>query len=406
MTNYFLDNLASKTVFGIIPACSQEPADNNVGSPYVFKGGQYPTGGITVARTNMATGYGFNKTLQAEKLDGVDDQFSISSDIGDLSANKFSFSCWLNLTDTSISRILFSKRVSASVRIEIYLINTGLLYVAVCNGDSGTLAEISYTPYIGNKVHIVIVCDLNGASNEEKLQFYANGIAKNLIFSGTLPSTLPNVSSVPAYLSKAPNAIFGFLYQFLFCNNNCSSTEIANLYQLGPDLGGLILNADGTLEIFDNLIFNTIEDTSEVVKTLSTLVFNNFKMNYILGQYDLENDSFKIALMKPTLSNLANLEDYTSYSEISTYEVSGTGYTTGGQELSNLSITKDNVKNRVVWNGDDVVWENTSVTAIGAIIYHVATGDLVLFQNYKSSKTTDLGKFTHNFNSNGILVIN
>lgn len=138
---------------------------------------------------------------------------------------------------------------------------------------------------------------------------------------------------------------------------------------------------------------------------MSTLVFNEFKNKLALNEINLNTISLKIALMDSSILTLSNLEDYISYSEISSYEVSGTGYTTSGKTLTNLTITKDNVKNKIFLDADDVVWSSSVISAVGALIYVNTTGELVLFEQYSTIEDSNNGSFYHNFNSNGILTI-
>lgn len=139
---------------------------------------------------------------------------------------------------------------------------------------------------------------------------------------------------------------------------------------------------------------------------MNSLVFNNFKLNYALGEYNLSADTYYIALMSPNLSAVQNLEDYNTWPQLSAYEVSGTEYNRNGQQLTGKTLVRNDSTNKIIWDASDVQWKNSTITAIGAIIYHSPTNLLVCYEDYGEVKTTQNGTFYHSFNSNGILNIN
>jgi len=77
-------------------------------------------------------------------------------------------------------------------------------------------------------------------------------------------------------------------------------------------------------------------------------------------------DVYKIALY--TSSAIINSTTTTTYTVDN--EVSGAGYTTGGVILSGFSTTIDNGVSILSFN--NVSWENSTITARGAIIYNVS----------------------------------
>lgn len=97
-----------------------------------------------------------------------------------------------------------------------------------------------------------------------------------------------------------------------------------------------------------------------LVQTLTT----SFKQQLFLGVHDLETDVIKMALY----TGLATLDaDTTAYTD--SYEVSGTGYTAGGNTLTGVSVSA--ASNGVIYvDFADSTWNPAAFTARGALIYN------------------------------------
>jgi len=89
----------------------------------------------------------------------------------------------------------------------------------------------------------------------------------------------------------------------------------------------------------------------------------SFKREVLLGIHDLDTDVLKIALYTAD----ANLgPDTTVYS--ATNEVSGTGYTAGGEVLLNVVVQQGNGTGYATF--DDPSWPGANFTTRGALIYN------------------------------------
>jgi hypothetical protein len=94
----------------------------------------------------------------------------------------------------------------------------------------------------------------------------------------------------------------------------------------------------------------------------------SFKREVLLGVHDLVNDVLKIALYTAE----ANLgPDTTVYSV--TNEVSGTGYTAGGEVLLNVLVQQGNGTGYATF--DDPSWPGANFTVRGALIYNFTKGN-------------------------------
>jgi hypothetical protein len=100
-----------------------------------------------------------------------------------------------------------------------------------------------------------------------------------------------------------------------------------------------------------------------IIQTQTT----SFKKELYQGIHDLSTDSIYVALYKATV-NLN--QDTTVYS--STDEVSGTGYTAGGQILTGVSISSSGYIAYVNWA--NVTW-NAALTARCALLYNASKGN-------------------------------
>jgi len=89
----------------------------------------------------------------------------------------------------------------------------------------------------------------------------------------------------------------------------------------------------------------------------------SFKREVLLGVHDLVNDVIKIALYT---SNATLGPDTTVYSV--TNEVTGTGYTAGGNVLLNVTVQQGNGVGYA--NFDDPTWPGANFTTRGALIYN------------------------------------
>jgi hypothetical protein len=119
-----------------------------------------------------------------------------------------------------------------------------------------------------------------------------------------------------------------------------------------------------------------------IVQTQTT----SFKVQLYQAIHDLSTDTIKIALY----TGAADLNaDTTVYS--STNEVSGTGYTAGGQVMTGVAISSSGYTAYANWA--NVVW-TAALTARCALIYNASKGNKsVAVLDFGSDKTST-GTFT------------
>ena len=94
----------------------------------------------------------------------------------------------------------------------------------------------------------------------------------------------------------------------------------------------------------------------------------SFKQQILLGQQNLGSDTLYMALYTAFSTIGPSTTNYTIDNE-----VVGTGYTAGGQVLTNVSVsTNDGV---AYVNFNNVIWNPAVFTARGALIYNASQGN-------------------------------
>lgn len=99
-------------------------------------------------------------------------------------------------------------------------------------------------------------------------------------------------------------------------------------------------------------------------------------------------DTFKIALYTSSASLGATTTAYSA-----TNEVSGTGYTAGGNTLTTVAPTSSGTTAFLDFN--DTTWSTATITANGALIYNSTQGNkAVAVLAFGGDKTSTAGDFT------------
>ena len=121
----------------------------------------------------------------------------------------------------------------------------------------------------------------------------------------------------------------------------------------------------------------------------------SFKQELLDGEMDFSSDTsqvFKIALYTSSATLGATT---TAYSV--TDEVSGTGYSAGGNTLTVVAPTTSGTTAFLDFN--DTTWATATITARGALIYHAdgSGNPAVAVLDFGSDKTSTAGDFTIQF---------
>jgi len=141
---------------------------------------------------------------------------------------------------------------------------------------------------------------------------------------------------------------------------------------------------------------------------ITTAMATSFKSELLQGIHNFHNGSgggtttttgtgntFKIALFTSSATMSASTTAYAT-----TNEVSGTGYTAGGNTLTNVDPTTSGTT--ALTDFADTTWSSASITARGALIYNSSTtagtaNRAVAILDFGADKTSTSGDFTIQF---------
>lgn len=144
---------------------------------------------------------------------------------------------------------------------------------------------------------------------------------------------------------------------------------------------------------------------------MANVIYNSYKG--AVGKINWEdntNVSIKVMLVADTYTPDVDL--HTTKGDIDAIngaEVTGTGYTAGGQAVVNRSIVIDNNTDYGKYDADDVTWANSTITARGAIVYFdtgtAGTSTLITYVDFVSNKSSNSGDFLIQWNADGVFKI-
>jgi hypothetical protein len=118
---------------------------------------------------------------------------------------------------------------------------------------------------------------------------------------------------------------------------------------------------------------------------------SSFKQQILLAEHDMDTDVFKIALYTSAATIDASTTVYTTSNE-----VTGTGYTAGGNTLTGATVSLTGTTAFVDFS--DTSWSTATITARGALIYNSSKSDkAVAVLDFGSDKTSTGGTFTIQF---------
>lgn len=121
----------------------------------------------------------------------------------------------------------------------------------------------------------------------------------------------------------------------------------------------------------------------------------SFKQNLLEGNENFSNTSpytYKIALYTANANIGTDTLVYTTDNE-----VSGTGYTAGGKNLTIIPAELDQSNKTAYVSFNNVSWDNAAFTARGALIYNGNTNASVAVLNFGSDKSSNGASFTVQF---------
>lgn len=127
---------------------------------------------------------------------------------------------------------------------------------------------------------------------------------------------------------------------------------------------------------------------------MASLIYNSCIDDTAKGSIDFDTDTFKMMLVT---SSYTPAKTHAKRSDV-TNEVSGTGYTAGGNAAA-ATVTKDNVNNRVDITFAITSWTSSTITARAGVIYKSRGGassadELVGYVDFGSDISSTSGTFS------------
>ena len=136
-------------------------------------------------------------------------------------------------------------------------------------------------------------------------------------------------------------------------------------------------------------------------------LYGNFLLKALNKEVDFDTDTIKVALLSSSYTPDQDVHDYLN--DVSTYEVSGTGYTAGGNTLASKTATYDSANNVIVLDAADTTLASSTITARYAVIYDstgtASTSALIGYVDFGSDQSSTNGNFTITWDSTGIVRI-
>ena len=130
---------------------------------------------------------------------------------------------------------------------------------------------------------------------------------------------------------------------------------------------------------------------------MASLVYNRALELWANGSIDFDTDTFKVLL---TTSSYTENKDTHDFRDDVTNEVTGTGYTAGGNTVT-VSVTLDTANDRVDISLGGTTWTTSTITARKAVYYKARGGlssadELIAVNDFGSDVVSSSGTFTLN----------
>ena len=127
---------------------------------------------------------------------------------------------------------------------------------------------------------------------------------------------------------------------------------------------------------------------------ISQAMCSSFKEELLKGEHDFDVDTFKIALYTSSATLSAATTVYSTSNE-----VSGTGYTAGGNTLAGTTVSLSGTTAFVDFS--DTSCTTSTITARGALVYNASKSNkAVAVLDFGTDKSSTSGTFTIQFPAN------
>ena len=234
-------------VFSLFKQPDGTPSQNS-GSIVLAKGPDYPSNGMTGSLVNMESPYGWDAVSQSYKFDNVNDFVQTDPKVN---SNALTLSTFAKLNGANNYGTFYFYGDTTYIRAGIRY-NNQLFVDNVDNSSTHLTANLDIPTEMsdGTWFNLTVVYVMEQATPELKLKIYINGTQSSATFTNTALTAMPDLSEFNLSIGGRDGltqTLNGEIKLFSLFKTAKSDTEILELYNLGPDLGGLKLAADGVL---------------------------------------------------------------------------------------------------------------------------------------------------------------
>ncbi len=175
----------------------------------------------------------------AASFDGTDDQLDVtdSGTIGSTTA--FSVSCWVRTGSTFPTDGTIIAQWGATERFLMRVETGGNLVVSISNGTAGT-ATVSAALAVNTWYLLTFTYDGAGSGNSGRLKLFINGRLQSSTFSGTVPASTGNPTTVLSIGSRNSASTYfnGYISEVVFVDNRAmTEDEVLFHYWYRPRFG-------------------------------------------------------------------------------------------------------------------------------------------------------------------------
>ncbi len=140
---------------------------------------------------------------------------------------------------------------------------------------------------------------------------------------------------------------------------------------------------------------------------MANLMFNATKVYCLQADIDWVSDTIHAILV--TSSYTPDQDSHDFRNDI-TNEITGTGYTAGGQALASKTVTQDNTNNRAVFDSNDPQWTSATITARAVVLAKIRGGassadEIGGYWDFGSDIVSTAGTFTIAVNAGGWMYL-
>jgi hypothetical protein len=141
---------------------------------------------------------------------------------------------------------------------------------------------------------------------------------------------------------------------------------------------------------------------------MASKLYGKFIQKALNKEVDWDSDTIKVALLTSSYTPNQDVHDY--FDDVVANEVTGVGYTAGGETLASKTSTYDGSTNVLILDAADVTWSASTITAQYAVVYDASgatDADKVLigYVDFGSNQSSSNGNFTITWDATGIVRV-